>query len=50
MVEMKGKVYPVRFVQFKDEKSGCKNKAKCDENFEKATPNRKEKSSSKREL
>lgn len=55
MVEMKGKIYPVQFVQFKDkanasnnQKSDGKNKVRCDENLQKATPCRKEKSSSRK--
>ena len=48
MAKMKGKVYPVQFVQFKDKASGQKSAGKSevrsDENLEKATPTRKEKS------
>ena len=51
MVEMKGKVYPVQFLQMK-EKSGSSEKARCDENVSETSgrdkASRKEKSSSRK--
>ena len=53
MADMKGKIYPIQFVQFKDkdkanmsnsQKSADKSKMRSNENLEKATPTRKEKS------
>ena len=58
MVDIKGKVYPVKFIQFKDvaksaagnQKTNGKSKGKSDENSEKTVPGKKEKSTRKRPL